>query len=63
MGALSGAVCHVRAISVGARAYDCLTRSLSVRSRVRVSPAGAQAGSMVRVFPLAHGLDSPLPRD
>jgi hypothetical protein len=32
------------------RAYAWLTRSLSVRSRVRLSAARARAGSMVRVY-------------
>jgi hypothetical protein len=43
MGMRGGAVCHITAISAGVRAWAWLTRSLSVRSRVKVLAARARA--------------------
>ncbi len=50
MGMRGGAVSHIRAISAGVKPETWLTRSLRVRSRVKVSAARARAGSMVRVY-------------
>ncbi len=48
MGIRGGAVCHARATAAGVRPKACLTRSLRVRSRFKVSAARARAGAMVR---------------
>src|ERR1035437_10027502 len=60
IGMRGGAVCHSSAISAGVRAQAWLTRSLSVRSKLKVSAARAWAGSMVRVCN-PNGIESSSP--